>query len=58
MFKNLLSSVEFFEIWSEITMIIFLISFLYIIFYTVKMDKKHESYMSSLPIDKEINNNN
>lgn len=57
MFKNLLSSVEFMEIWSIITMIIFFLSFIYIIFYAIKMDKKHENYMSSLPIDETIKNN-
>lgn len=55
MFKNLLDSYEFLEVWSIITMLIFFISFVFIVIYTIKTDKSHTDYMSSLPLN---DNNN
>lgn len=55
MFKNLLSSYDFFEIWSIITMLIFIASFVFVVIYTIKTDKKHTDYMAALPLN---DNNN
>ena len=55
MFKNLLDSYEFLVVWSIITMLIFFISFVFIVIYTIKTDKSHTDYMSSLPLN---DNNN
>jgi len=55
MFKNLLSSYEFMEVWSIITMIIFLLAFIFVVIYTIKTDKKHTDYMSTLPLEDNIN---
>ena len=55
MYKYLLSSYEFMEIWSIITMILFLLAFLYILFFTLRMDKKDAEYMSKLPINENKN---
>lgn len=55
MFKNLLSSIEFLEIWSIITMLIFFLSFVFVVIYTIKTDKSHTDYMSNLPLNDKNN---
>jgi cbb3-type cytochrome oxidase subunit 3 len=57
MFKNLLSSNEFMDVWSIITMIIFLVAFIFVVIYTIKTDKRHTDYMSTLPLQDNINEN-
>ena len=51
MYKEILDSVEGLDTWSIISMILFFCAFLGVIYYTLKMDKKDEKYMSSLPLN-------
>jgi len=51
MFKYLLSSVEYFDLWSIITLIIFFVAFILLIVYTFKFDKSFIEHMSNLPLN-------
>ena len=51
MFKNILDSVEGADTFSIIVMLIFLISFIFIIYRAFFMDKKVENRMKNLPLD-------
>lgn len=55
MYKYLFSSDEFMQIWSILTMVIFFISFIYIIISTVRMNKKDVEYISELPLQENKN---
>ncbi|ROL61245.1 hypothetical protein D9V86_06780 [Bacteroidetes/Chlorobi group bacterium ChocPot_Mid] len=56
MFKELLSPVENFGLWSIISMIIFFIVFIAIVVYTFKLSKSHVEYMAKMPLTENENN--
>jgi len=55
MFKEVLQSIEGVEIYTIISMIIFILFFIGMIIWLFKVDKKYIKEMSELPLD---NNNN
>lgn len=55
MFKEILKSVNGFENWSIITMLIFFLFFVGLLIYVWKIDKRFSNYMGSLPLDNEEN---
>jgi len=57
LFKNLLSSVESLELWSEISMVIFFVVFVTVIVYTFRLNKSDMDYMSQLPLSENENIN-
>lgn len=57
LFKELLSSVENFELWSIISMNIFIIVFIGIVVYTFKLKKFYVDYMAQLPLSENENIN-
>ncbi len=57
MFRNLLSSVDSFGVWSIISMILFFLVFIGIIVYTFKLSQSHVDYMSQLPLTENENLN-
>ena len=57
MFKEVLSSIEWFNTWAIISMIIFVIFFIGLIVRVILFDKNYFKYMGSLPLENEDNNN-
>ena len=55
MFKDILKSVNGYDNWSIISMLIFLLFFVGLIIYVWKLDKNFSNYMSSLPLENEEN---
>lgn len=53
MFKYLLESVNGLQIWSIISLFLFLGSFILASIYTLKFDKSLTDYLSYLPLDEE-----
>lgn len=56
MFKELLSHVENFGIWSIISMIIFMIVFIAVVVYTFRLNKSFVEYMAQMPLTENENN--
>lgn len=56
MFKNILESVNGFDVWSIATMILFFVFFIALILYVFVLDKKFIDKMSHLPLEEENNN--
>lgn len=56
MFKYLLSSVDYLEVWSVLTLIIFFLSFIMIMIYAFRLDKSVIDHMSNLPIEDQEDN--
>ena len=58
MFNNLLKGIQGFDIWAMTTMVIFFLLFLYILYIVLRLDKGYSNYMSTMPLEKEIKENN
>ena len=55
MFKDILKSVNGYDNWSIISMLIFFLFFVGLIIYVWKLDNNFSNYMSSLPLENEEN---
>ena len=51
MYKNVLQSIENIEIWPIISLVIFFLFFLTLLWWVVKVDRKFIDYMKKLPMD-------
>ncbi len=51
MYKNILQSIENIEIWPLISLVIFFVFFLVILFRVFKSDKNFNDKMKNLPLD-------
>lgn len=52
MFKHLFQSVDIMTILGVVALLFFFLSFLLILFYTFKIDKKYSDEMSNKPLEK------
>lgn len=53
MFRNIFEHIDNISIFPIFTMILFMVIFIGVIIYAVKMDKKTVDYISSLPMNKD-----
>jgi len=51
MFKEILQDIEGFGFWAIISMLVFLLFFIIIMFKVIKSDKNQNNYMSELPLE-------
>ncbi|NWF88511.1 MAG: cbb3-type cytochrome c oxidase subunit 3 [Ignavibacteriaceae bacterium] len=58
MYKEVLQSIKGVEVFAIISLFLFILLFVVIVFRTVKLDKKYLNKMAQLPLDSENNSQN